>query len=139
MTHALRIRRPMARTLLINILRTSNAVYVLEKTGKPACAGTKVATVDHERTRPECNNLCQRSMRGRQFSICFLQVDCHSKRQDPSLTPRRAGEPSRHLNALRLSMADKTYAIRPAVPVCVFKGPEAHKTRHFHALTVGGP
>jgi hypothetical protein len=32
-THALRIRRSMARPISINILRTSNAVNVLEKRG----------------------------------------------------------------------------------------------------------
>jgi hypothetical protein len=48
----IRIRRSVARALSINILRASNAVYVLEKMRKAVCAGTKVATVDHERTRP---------------------------------------------------------------------------------------
>jgi hypothetical protein len=45
-THALRIRRSLARSISINVLDTSNAVHVWQKRGKSACAGTNVATAN---------------------------------------------------------------------------------------------
>src|ERR1700690_2646430 len=67
LTHALRIRRPLPRLISINILRALNAVYVSENLGKPACAGTKMATVNvhsrHEKTRPFMVALATRYVR----------------------------------------------------------------------------
>jgi hypothetical protein len=45
LTHALRIRRSFWRCLSINVLRTPNAIFVGKRSGKSACAGTKVGTV----------------------------------------------------------------------------------------------
>ena len=51
LTHALRIRGPLARAISINILDVPSVVYVHETPGKTACAGTKVATLAIVQTR----------------------------------------------------------------------------------------